>query len=107
KITIFAAVTMYLLVMISYFKIRKYESDLFLLQKVPYHPYLIGFGIILQIIILITFFYYNYGAALIVFGIELLATLYYLIWGRYKIQEEAPEESKAVYVENKLRIDFH
>ncbi len=104
--TVFSAVIMYMLVIISFFRIHKYES-LFFRQKKFYYPSVITVfaAIVLSLILFVIILNYFF-ICLKIFLIWFFLILYYYIWAQNRIQLEAPEESRAISARVKMRIEL-
>lgn len=105
-LTLFCAMFMYQTVIISYLRIRKSKPELFCEGKMLDHPFILWMNIIFLIIVQVVLVYYNLSAAWIVPAIWSAAVAYYYFFARKHIRSEAPEESAAVSIQNKVRIEF-
>jgi len=105
--SIVSALFVHILVLISYFQIRKYEPALFRFGGFIHHPFIFFLALFL-VFVLLTIVIFTYAAEIwkliVVWG---LVCLYYFLWARHHIRDEAPEESRAVSVERKIKIDLH
>jgi ethanolamine permease len=104
--TVFSAVMMYMLVIISFLRIRKYESIFFRQKKSNFPLLIIIFAVIVLFIIFFIIIFNNPVVCLKIFLIWFVLILYYYIWAQNRIQLEAPEESRAISARVKMRIDM-
>jgi len=105
-LTLFWALFVYLLVIISFLRISRSEPEMFYGGNFLCHPFILGFNICLLITGQIALIYYNLPVFWIISAICFIAVLYYHLFARKHISNEAPEESAAVSTQNKVRIEF-
>jgi ethanolamine permease len=97
-ISVFGALTLYIISMISMFKLRKSEPDMVRPFKVPLYPFTPIVAIIIASVAMLAVIYYN----LMLAGIYLLILSVSFIWFKVASIRKAQLEAKAIAVEVKV-----
>lgn len=105
-ITLFSAMFMYLLVIVSFLRIRKSKQKIFYKDKPPCSPILLWTNIILLLICQFALLYSNPSTGWIILAAWSVIVFYFYLFARKGIRNDAPEESAAVTLQNKVRIQF-
>lgn len=79
-IAVFGALTLYIISMFSFFKMRKKEPDMPRPYKVPLYPYFPAIALVIAIVALIAVVYYNLKLALIYLAILGLTYLWFALF---------------------------
>ncbi len=104
-LTLFSAMLMYLLVIISYLKIRKPKPEIFYKRSLLCHPFILVINLGLLVIGQISLIYQFFSSAWVIFIIYSGVVLYYYLRAGKNIRNEAPEENAAISTRNKVRIE--
>ena len=104
-LTLFSAMLMYLLVIISYLKISKSNLEIPYESRVLCHPLVLLFNLGLLVIGQISLIYHYFSSVWVILITYFGVGLYYYFWAGKHIRVEAPEENAAVSVQKKVRIE--
>ena len=104
-LTLFSAMLMYLLVIISYLRIRKPKPEIFYRSSALRHPFVLMVSLGLVIIGQISLIYQYLASVWIILIIYSGVVLYYYFWAGKNVRNEAPEENAAISTQNKVRIE--
>ena len=104
-LTLFSAMLMYLLVIISYLRIRKPKPEMSYKSRVFCHPFVLIVNLGLLVIGQISLIYHYFSSVWVILITYSGVFLYYYFWAGKHIRVEAPEENAAISMQNKVRIE--
>ncbi len=85
---VFGAIVMYIMSMLSLFKLRRTEPDLVRTYSAPFYPQVPAIALVLSIICLIAMVWFNFMITLIFLAIMLIGYVYFRLTGHQREQAE-------------------
>ncbi|MGA3602013.1 ethanolamine permease [Lysinibacillus agricola] len=91
-ISTFGALVSYITMNLSVIILRKKEPNLIRTFKTPLYPFTPIVSLILAIIAIFASFFANFTFFIVCLAVFAVASIYYWVWARHRINEDAPEE---------------
>jgi ethanolamine permease len=88
-IACFGALSLYVISMVAFFKLRKDHPDLERPYKVPLYPFFPGTALGIALVALVSMTFYNQGLALIFYGIMFLSFLWFKFFVNDDVKQKA------------------
>lgn len=105
-LALFSAILVYILVTVSYLRIRKSKPEMLYKNRIIGHPAVLSLNIGLLVIVLTALVYNDFSVVWTIVPVYFSAVLYFGFFASKYIRNEAPEESAALSTQNKVRVEF-
>lgn len=105
-ISTFGALVSYITMNLSVIILRKKEPELVRTFKTPFYPFTPILSLVLCGIAIFSSFFTNFKFFIVSIVIFIIASLYYVIWARHRINEDAPEERFVKESESNIEVEI-